>query len=70
MKCACAHSTDEFHGWECEITGGACAFLVPDSKLCAAMIGEGPEADTIPQGGESLVAILKEDPARIRNMRV
>lgn len=42
--CKAAIPTDEYHGWECEITGGACMFLVPNSKLCAEMYGEGPDA--------------------------
>ena len=44
MACKAATPTDEYHGWECEITGGACMFLVPNSKLCAEMYGEGPDA--------------------------
>lgn len=34
MSCRCAKPTDEYHGWECEITGGACMFLFPDQKKC------------------------------------
>lgn len=45
MSCKCAVSTDEYHGWECSITEGACMFLVPSSKACAEMYGEGPDAD-------------------------
>lgn len=44
MTCKCAKRTDEYHGWECEITEGACMFLLPDSKLRAALFGEGPDA--------------------------
>lgn len=51
-KCKCGLETDEFHGWECELTGGECAFLSPSSKLCAEIYGEGPDADNIPQRGE------------------
>lgn len=43
--CSCARSTDEYHGWMCEITGGECMFLFPNSKLCAERYGEGPDAD-------------------------
>lgn len=44
MGCKCARPTDEYHGWECEITGGACEFLIPNSKACADLLGEGPDA--------------------------
>lgn len=43
--CKCATETDEYHGWECEVTGGACAFLTPNSKACASNFGEGPDAN-------------------------
>ena len=46
MSCKCAKSTDEFHGWECDITGGACAFLIPNSKRCAEVYGEGPDVES------------------------
>lgn len=45
MACKCAKRTDEYHGWECEITEGACMFLVPNSRLCAELYGEGPDAE-------------------------
>lgn len=45
--CKCAKTTDEYHGYECEITGGACAFLFPSSKACAKLYGEGPDATDI-----------------------
>lgn len=35
MSCKAAKRTDQYHGWECEITEGACMFLNPDSKACA-----------------------------------
>ena len=44
MTCKAAKRTDEYHGWECEITEGACMFLNPDSKACAEKYGEGPDA--------------------------
>ena len=43
--CKCAVATDEYHGWECSITGGACMFLFPNSKLCAEGYGEGPDSN-------------------------
>lgn len=45
MGCKCARVTDEFHGWECDVSGGACMFVFPDSKRCAKEFGEGPDAD-------------------------
>lgn len=46
MGCKYAEETDQYHGWECAVTGGKCAFLVPNSRLCADEYGEGPDADT------------------------
>ena len=43
-KCKTAYHTDEYHGYGCDITGGACMFLYPDSKRCAEEYGEGPDA--------------------------
>ena len=43
--CKCAIRTDEYHGWECSITEGACVFLYPDSKACAEQYGEGPDVE-------------------------
>ena len=45
MACSCAKATDEYHGWECTVSGGACMFLYPNSKACAEMYGEGPDAE-------------------------
>lgn len=44
MGCKAAIRTDEFNGWECGVTGCACMFRCPNSKLCASMYGEGPDA--------------------------
>lgn len=44
MSCKCAIATDEYHGWECSVTGGACEFLVPSEKACYERYGEGPLA--------------------------
>lgn len=43
-KCSAAYYTDEWHGYGCSITEGPCEFLFPDSKACAEMYGEGPDA--------------------------
>ena len=45
MACKAARQTDEYHGWECTITEGACMFLTSNSKACAEMYGEGPDAE-------------------------
>ena len=45
MACKAARQTDEYHGWECAITEGACMFLTPNSKACAEKYGEGPDAE-------------------------
>lgn len=42
--CKAAYRTDEWHGWGCSVTEGACEFLSPDSKACAEMFGEGPDS--------------------------
>ena len=59
MSCKSAKITDQYHGWECEISGGACMFLNPNSKLCAEEYGEGPDAIEIDQEGESKA--IKDD---------
>ena len=57
MSCKCAIRTDEYHGWECSITEGACMFLHPDSRACADMHGEGPDAE---QNEETEIDFEKE----------
>ena len=44
MSCKAAKPTDEWHGWECEISGGECMFQIPSSRACADRYGEGPDA--------------------------
>lgn len=44
MSCRFAKRTDEYHGWECTETEGACMFLIPDENKCYDMYGEGPLA--------------------------
>lgn len=53
MGCKAAKPTDEYHGWECEITEGACMFLIPNSKLCAEIYGEGPDAGEMTEQEEN-----------------
>lgn len=42
--CKAAIPCDQYHGWECDISGSACVFLYPNSKACAEKYGEGPDA--------------------------
>ena len=44
MSCRFASRTDEYHGWKCSETDGACAFFLPDENRCYAEYGEGPLA--------------------------
>lgn len=57
MACSAAKSTDQYHGWECEISGGACMYLSPNSKQCAEEYGEGPDAS---DGEESKDQVLDD----------
>lgn len=43
MGCLYAIETDEYHGFECSVSGGACMYLYPDSKRCAREYGESPD---------------------------
>lgn len=40
MKCIYAVKTDQYHGWECGISGSACMYLVPNQDACASEYGE------------------------------
>lgn len=44
MACRFAKETDQFSGWECRETEGACMFSVPDEKRCYDIFQEGPLA--------------------------
>jgi len=46
-NCICAEQTDEYHGWKCIITDGACMYLYPNQAVCAREYGEvePPEKD-------------------------
>ena len=46
MRCQYAAATDQFHGWECQITGGECVLLIPNEKSCPALIDEDAAQDT------------------------
>ena len=38
-------SCSAFNGSVCNVTGDSCMFLIPNSKLCVEVYGEGPDAD-------------------------
>lgn len=44
MSCSFAKRTDEYYGWKCSETDGACMFFIPDEKACYEEYGEGPLA--------------------------
>ena len=52
-KCKAAYHTDEWHGYGCSITEGACMFLFPDSRRCAQEYGEGPDAESQEEENEN-----------------
>lgn len=44
MSCKCSkYDMDE--GYKCSVTGDRCVFMIPNSKACAEMYGEGPDED-------------------------
>lgn len=61
MACKCSIPTDQYHGYECAVTGGECAFIFPDSIACARRYQEGPDADKTPEELEALVAAGKSE---------
>lgn len=44
MACRFASVTEEYHGWKCAESVGACMYFVPDEKKCYEDYGEGPLA--------------------------
>ena len=34
MACKYATPTDQYHGWECNVTGDSCVMLPPSEKAC------------------------------------
>lgn len=44
MSCKCATYDPDDGRYECSISGSGCMFFIPNSKMCAAMYGEGPDA--------------------------
>lgn len=43
MSCKCANF-DSDEGWKCSVSGDRCVYMIPNSKACAEMYGEGPDA--------------------------
>ncbi len=46
MGCTYAKYDADDARYSCGVTGGGCVFMMPDSKRCAELYGEGPDADT------------------------
>lgn len=42
MSCKCA-KWDMDDGYKCSVTDDGCIFMIPNSKACAEMYGEGPD---------------------------
>lgn len=45
MRCKSASFDEDEGRYYCEVSGGQCMFLIPNSKRCAEQFGEGPDAD-------------------------
>lgn len=46
MSCKCAKFDSEVGRYSCSVSDDGCVFMIPNSKLCAEMYGEGPDAET------------------------
>ena len=44
MSCKCATFDSEDGRYTCSVSGDGCMFMIPNSKLCAEMYEEGPDA--------------------------
>ena len=55
MACKAANYDCEDGRYACSVSGDGCVFLIPDSKSCAKLYGEGPDAqdDADDQEGEN-----------------
>lgn len=51
MSCKCA-SWDMDEGYKCSVSGDRCMFMIPNSKACAEMYGEGPDAESEVESNE------------------
>ena len=45
MNCKCASYDPDSGRWQCSVSGNGCMFLIPNSKACAILYSEGPDAD-------------------------
>ena len=45
MNCKYAKRTDQYYGYICSITEGACMYLVPDQDMCAEQYLPNSEQD-------------------------
>lgn len=45
MSCKCAKYDEDEGRYCCEVTGNGCIFYIPNSKRCAEIYGEGPDAE-------------------------
>ena len=45
MSCKCATYDWDTGRYDCSVSGSECVFLRPDSKACAELYGEGPDAE-------------------------
>ena len=45
MTCKCSSYDPDSGRRQCSVSGDGCVFLIPNSKACAIMYGEGPDAD-------------------------
>lgn len=53
MACKSAGKYDpDTNRYECQVSGDDCMFMRPDSKACADMFGEGPDADDEREEGD------------------
>lgn len=52
MACLWAKPSNNHERPKCSVSGDDCVFLIPNSKSCAEMFGEGPDAD---------IAVSKDD---------
>jgi hypothetical protein len=45
MSCKSAKYDPDTNRYDCAVSGDWCMFLIPDSKACAEVYGEGPDAE-------------------------
>lgn len=47
MSCKCAEFEEDEGRYTCSVSGDRCMFMSPNSKRCAEMFGEGPDAEAV-----------------------